>query len=176
VWRIADLRRKSVIRHTHFAQGGVGLVGDGHARTQLLKRWDTLNDEEKKLFIRQANVYAAYLAYTDHEIGRVIQAVADLGKLDNTLIRYISGDNGASAEGSPNGTPSEVLQFNGIELPVPEQMKFYDVWGSDLAGPGCSVPVHHHLLGPIRPTRRHAPISPHCGLYAAPSLCRPVPA
>lgn len=97
----------------------------------LLKRWDSLNDEEKKLFIRQADVYAAYLAYTDHEIGRVIQAVEDLGKLDNTLIIYISGDNGASAEGSPNGTPSELLQFNGIELPVAEQMKFYDAWGSD---------------------------------------------
>ncbi len=95
-----------------------------------MKNWDTLSDEEKKLFIRQADVYAAYLAYTDHEIGRVIQAVQDMGKLDNTLIIYISGDNGSSAEGSPNGTPSEVLQFNGIELPVAEQMKFYDVWGS----------------------------------------------
>ena len=55
--------------------------------------------DEKKLFIKQADVYAAYLAYTDHEIGRVIQAVEDMGKLDNTLIIYISGDNGASAEG-----------------------------------------------------------------------------
>ncbi len=98
---------------------------------KLLKKWDSLTAQEKKLFIRQADVYAAYLAYTDHEIGRVIQAVEDLGKLDNTLIIYISGDNGSSAEGSPNGTPSEVLQFNGIELPVAEQMKWYDVWGSD---------------------------------------------
>src|SRR5213594_2118425 len=98
---------------------------------KLLKPWDTLSAEEKKLFIRQADVYAAYLAYTDHEIGRVIQAVEDMGKLDNTLIIYISGDNGSSAEGSPNGTPSEVLQFNGVELPVAEQMKFYDAWGSD---------------------------------------------
>ena len=81
----------------------------------LLKEWNSLKPEEKKLFIRQADVYAAYLAYTDHEIGRVIQAVEDMGKLDNTLIIYISGDNGSSAEGSPNGTPSEVLQFNGIE-------------------------------------------------------------
>ena len=97
----------------------------------LLKRWETLNDDEKKLFIRQANVYAAYLAYTDHEIGRVVQAVQDMGKLDNTLIIFISGDNGASAEGSPNGTPSEVMQFNGIELPVAEQLKFYDAWGSE---------------------------------------------
>ena len=98
---------------------------------KLLRQWDSLTAEEKKLFIRQADVYAAFLAYTDHEIGRVIQAVEDMGKLDNTLIIYISGDNGSSAEGSPNGTPSEVLQFNGIELPVSEQMKWYDVWGSD---------------------------------------------
>jgi len=107
---------------------------------KLLKQWDQATDEEKKLYIRQADVYAAFLAYTDHEIGRVIQAVEDMGKLDNTLIIYISGDNGASAEGSPNGTPSEVLQFNGIELPVAEQMKFYDVWGSQYAYNHMAVP------------------------------------
>ena len=106
----------------------------------LLKNWDELNDEEKKLFIRQADVYAAYLAYTDHEIGRVIQAVKDMGKLDDTLIIYISGDNGASAEGSPNGTPSEVLQFNGVELPVAAQMQFYDAWGSQYTYNHMAVP------------------------------------
>jgi arylsulfatase len=106
----------------------------------LLKKWDGLTAEEKKLFIRQAEVYAAYLAYTDHEIGRVVQAVEDMGKLDNTLIIYISGDNGASAEGSPNGTPSEVLQFNGVELPVAEQMKFYDVWGTQATYNHFAVP------------------------------------
>ena len=97
----------------------------------LLKRWETLSDDEKKLFIRQANVYGAYLAYADHEIGRVIQAVQDMGKLDDTLIIYISGDNGGSAEGSPNGTPSEMMQFNGVELTAKEQMPWYDVWGSE---------------------------------------------
>jgi arylsulfatase A-like enzyme len=97
----------------------------------LLKKWDTLNDEEKKLFIRQADVYAAFLAYADHEIGRVIGAVDRMGKLDNTLIIYISGDNGASAEGTPNGTPSENLVFNGVDLPVAEQMKWYGVWGTN---------------------------------------------
>jgi arylsulfatase A-like enzyme len=107
---------------------------------KLLKGWEQATDEEKKLYIRQANVYAAFLAYTDHEIGRVIQAVEDMGKLDNTLIIYISGDNGASAEGSPNGTPSEVLQFNGIELPVAEQMKFYDAWGTQLTYNHMAVP------------------------------------
>src|SRR5262249_6172202 len=106
----------------------------------LLKRWDTLTGEEKKLFIRQADGYAAYLAYTDHEIGRVIQTVEDRVTLDNTLISYISGDNGAIGEGSPNGTPSEFMQFNGIELPVAEQMRWYDVWGSDLTYNHMAVP------------------------------------
>jgi arylsulfatase A-like enzyme len=98
----------------------------------LLKRWDALTADEKKMFTRQVEVYAAFLAYTDHEIGRVIQAVEDMGKLDNTLIIYISGDNGSSAEGSPNGTPNEVAQFNGVEVSVADQLKyFYDAWGSD---------------------------------------------
>ena len=65
----------------------------------LLKKWDALTADEKKMFIRQVDVYAAYLAYTDHEIGRVIQAVEDMGKLDNTLIIYISGDNGYQRRG-----------------------------------------------------------------------------
>ncbi len=98
----------------------------------LLKKWDDLTPDEKKMFTRQVEVYAAYLAYTDHEIGRVIQAVEDMGKLDNTLIIYISGDNGGSAEGTLIGTPNEVAMFNGVNVPVEDQLKyFYDVWGSD---------------------------------------------
>ena len=98
----------------------------------VLKEWDQLTAEEKKLFIRQVEVFAAYAAYSDHEIGRVIQAFEDLGKLDNTLIIYINGDNGTSAEGGPLGTPNEVAFFNGVnELPVDVQMKFYDVWGTE---------------------------------------------
>jgi arylsulfatase A-like enzyme len=104
-----------------------------------LQRWETLSDEEKKLFARQAEVFAAYAAYTDHEIGRVIQAVQDLGKLDNTLIIYISGDNGTSAEGSTIGTPNVMTSYQGIPVPVPEQMKFYDVWGSSKTYPHMSV-------------------------------------
>ncbi len=98
---------------------------------KLLKNWDALNETEKKLFIRQADVYAAYLAYTDHEIGRVIQAVEDMGKLENTLIIYISGDNGSSAEGQMNGTFNEVAMFNGIDLTAEQQMPFYEAWGTD---------------------------------------------
>ena len=97
------------------------------ANTQLtpwpdvLPKWDTLSADEKKLFAREAEVFAAYAAYTDHEIGRVIQAVQDLGKLDNTLIIYISGDNGTSAEGTELGTPNQMTAYNGIlNLPIAE--------------------------------------------------------
>jgi arylsulfatase A-like enzyme len=107
----------------------------------LLKKWDQLNADEKKLFLRQADVFAAYVAYTDHEIGRVIQAVDDLGKFDNTLIIYINGDNGTSSEGTLNGTPNEVAMFNGVDVPVEVQLKnFYDAWGSDKTYNHMAVP------------------------------------
>jgi arylsulfatase A-like enzyme len=115
------------------------------ANTQLtpwpddLPKWETLNADEKKLFARQAEVYAAYVAYTDHEIGRVIQAVDDMGKLDDTLIIYITGDNGTSAEGSTIGTPVDMAAIQGVNVPVPEQLKFYDAWGSAATTPHMSV-------------------------------------
>ena len=97
----------------------------------MLTPWDKLTPEAKKLFIRQVEVFAAYVAYDDYEIGRVVQAFEDLGKLDNTLIMYQNGDNGTSAEGGPIGTFSEVAFFNGVTVPVDVQMKFYDVWGTE---------------------------------------------
>jgi arylsulfatase A-like enzyme len=105
-----------------------------------LKKWDTLTADEKKLFARQAEVYAGYAAYADHEIGRVIQEVADEGKLDNTLIIYISGDNGTSAEGTTVGTPNQMTAYNGIlDLPIAEQLKAYDAWGSAATYPHMAV-------------------------------------
>jgi arylsulfatase A-like enzyme len=98
---------------------------------KVLKPWDQLSADEKKLFIKQVEIFAAYSAYNDHEIGRVIQAVEDMGKLDNTLVIYINGDNGTSAEGGPTGTPNEVAFFNGVSVPVETQMKWYDVWGTE---------------------------------------------
>src|SRR5258706_992247 len=104
-----------------------------------LAQWDTLSAEEKKLFARQAEVFAAYVAYTDNEIGRVIQTVQDLGKLDNTLIIYITGDNGTSAEGSTVGTPNAMTAIQAVPYPVADQMKFYDAWGSATTYPHMSV-------------------------------------
>ncbi len=103
---------------------------------ELLPQWKHLSAEEKKLYTRQVEVYAAYLAYTDHEIGRVIQAVDALGKLDDTLIIYVSGDNGSSPEGTLTGTPNEIASFNDITFSVPAQLNnFYDIWGSDKTYP-----------------------------------------
>ena len=104
-----------------------------------LPKWDTLSADEKKLFARQAEVFAAYVAYTDHEIGRVIQAVDDMGKLDNTLVIYISGDNGTSAEGSTIGTPFDLAALEAVDVPVADQLKFYDVWGSARTTPHMAV-------------------------------------
>ncbi len=105
-----------------------------------LPQWDTLDADAKKLFARQAEVYAAYAAYTDYEIGRVIQEVEDQGKLDNTLIIYICGDNGTSPEGTLVGTPNQFTSYNGIlDIPIADQMKFYDLWGSAETYPHMAV-------------------------------------
>lgn len=123
----------------------------------LLKDWEQCTPEEKKLFLRQVEVYAAYLAYTDHQIGRVIQAVEDMGKLDNTLIIYISGDNGSSAEGTLIGTPNEVAMFNGVNVPVADQLKFfYDVWGSDRTYNHMAVPWTWAFCTPFSWTKQVA--------------------
>ncbi|MFO1398785.1 MAG: arylsulfatase [Burkholderiales bacterium] len=98
----------------------------------VIKPWDELTADEKKLFIRQVEVFAAYAAYSDYEIGRVIQHFQELGRLDNTLVIYINGDNGTSAEGGPLGTPNEVAFFNGLnKLPAEVQLKWYDAWGTE---------------------------------------------
>jgi arylsulfatase A-like enzyme len=105
-----------------------------------LPKWESLSADEKKLFARQAEVYAGYTAYTDHEIGRVIQEVEDIGKLDNTLIIYIDGDNGTSPEGTLVGTDNQWRAYNGIlDEPIAEQLKSYDVWGSAKTYPHMAV-------------------------------------
>jgi arylsulfatase len=132
------------LRETIFAnQKRLGVIPQDAKLTpwpsDLLKNWDQLSADEKKLFIRQADVFAAYFAYTDHEIGRVIQHIEDMGKLDNTLIIYIAGDNGNSAEGSLTGTPNEVASIQGVNVPVEDQLRFYDAWGSDRTYPHMAV-------------------------------------
>jgi arylsulfatase A-like enzyme len=105
-----------------------------------LPRWDSLSLIQKKLYAREAEVFAAYAAYTDYEIGRVIQEVQDEGKLDNTIIIYICGDNGTSAEGTEEGTYNTLTAYNGIlKLPEALQMLHYEDWGSDKTYPHMAV-------------------------------------
>ncbi|TVS11767.1 MAG: arylsulfatase [Planctomycetaceae bacterium] len=91
--------------------------------------WDTLSADQKRLFTRQFEVFAAFLEMTDHEVGRLIQAVEETGELDNTLIFYVAGDNGTSAEGGANGMFSEMTYFNGVQEKVEDMLKFIDKWG-----------------------------------------------
>ncbi|ULK94953.1 arylsulfatase [Bradyrhizobium sp. I71] len=132
------------VRETIFAnQKRLGIMPENAKLTpwpKELPQWDSLSFEERKLFIKQADVYGAYLAYADNEIGRVIQAVEDLGELNNTMIIYIGGDNGASAEGMINGTPNEFTTFNGVAVPVKDQLLWYEFWGSDKTFPHFAAP------------------------------------
>ena len=133
------------LREKIFAnQKRLGVIPPNTQLTQWpdsLPHWDSLSPIKKKIVIREADVFAAYTAYVDDEIGRLIQAVEDMGKLDNTLIIYIDGDNGTSSEGTLMGTPNWMTAANGIlELPELEYLKYYDSWGSDQTYPHMAVP------------------------------------
>ena len=95
-----------------------------------IKDWDKLSADEKKLFARQMETYAGFAEHTDHEVGRLVSAIEDLGELDNTLFLYVVGDNGASAEGQMNGMYNELSYFNGVPETVPDMLKHADEWGS----------------------------------------------
>jgi len=99
-------------------------------KPDAIKDWDALGPDEKRMFARQAEVFAAFLEMTDHEIGRVFAAIDDVDALDNTLVFYIVGDNGTSAEGGMDGLLNEMSFMNGVPEQLPEMMKAYDTWGS----------------------------------------------
>src|SRR5208282_2036836 len=122
-----------------------------------LPKWDSLSLVQKKLYARQAEVFAAYTAYTDYEIGRVIQQVQDMGKLDNTLIIYIDGDNGTSPEGSLSGTYNQLTAYNGV-MNVPEALLLlhYNDWGSDKTYPHMAVPWAWAFDTPFKWTKQVA--------------------
>ena len=108
-------------------------------RMKQVPSWDSHDAKAKKFFERQMEVYAGYYEYTDHQIGRIIDAIGQLGQLDNTLIIYIAGDNGASAEGSLVGTANEIMNLNGLDPTIEQSMKFYDEWGGPETSPHYAV-------------------------------------
>jgi arylsulfatase len=109
-----------------------GLVPPGTTlapKPPAIKGWDALSTDEQRLFARQAEVFAAFLEYTDHEVGRMLKAFDDVGQGENTLVFYIAGDNGTSGEGGQNGMFNEYTYFNGVQETVPEMLKLIDRWG-----------------------------------------------
>src|ERR1043166_54700 len=95
-------------------------------KPDAIKDWDKLSADEKKLFARQMETYAGFGEYCDHEIGRLFDGLADTGQLDTTLVFYILGDNGTSAEGGMVGMFNEMTYFNGVEETVAQQLEHYD--------------------------------------------------
>jgi arylsulfatase len=149
------------LRETIFAnQKRLGVIPPNTQLTpwpDSLPKWDSLSEIQKKIVTRQVDVFAAYTAYNDHEIGRVIQAVEDMGKLDNTLIIYINGDNGTSSEGTMMGTPNWMAAANGVlELPEVEYLRFYESWGSDKTYPHMAVPWAWAFDTPFKWTKQVA--------------------
>jgi arylsulfatase len=100
-------------------------------KPEAIKDWNKLTPDEQKLFARQMEVFAAYGEFTDHNVGELIKSIEKSGQLDNTLIFYIAGDNGASAEGGFNGLFNEMSYFNGVPESVADILKHYD----ELGGP-----------------------------------------
>ncbi len=101
------------------------------ARNTEIPEWSNLSADQKKLYAREMEVYAGSLSFADYNIGRVIQSVRETGQLDNTIIIYMMGDNGSSAEGSPNGTTNEIGSGgNGFAEDMPFMMSQYDKLGT----------------------------------------------
>jgi arylsulfatase A-like enzyme len=112
-----------------------GTFSEGDA----VRPWDTLSAEEKGLFSRMAEVYAAFSEYTDHQVGRIVDYLEESGQLDNTIVLYCA-DNGASGEGSPNGSVNENKFFNAWPDAVEDNLPFLD----RLGGPDC---YNHYPTG-----------------------------
>jgi arylsulfatase len=102
-------------------------------KPEAIKDWDALSEDERKLFARQMEVFAGFASHTDHEVGRLVQSLEDMGELDNTLIVYIVGDNGSSAEGGMVGMFNEMTYFNGVAETTEFMLQKIDQWG----GPEC---------------------------------------
>lgn len=124
-------------------QKAMGIIPENAKLTKRspgIEAWDSFDADHKKVFARMMEVYAGALAHADYEIGRVVDAIEELGELDNTLIIYIQGDNGASAEGSQQGLLNEMTFFNNIPEDFNELLKHID----DLGGP---MTFNHYPIG-----------------------------
>ncbi len=106
-------------------------------RDPAFQAWDSVPPERRRIYARQMEVFAGFLENADHQIGRVIGAIEELGQLDNTLVLYIFGDNGASMEGTPSGTFNEIVSLLGVPLTPEQQLRLIALHGGlkDMGGP-----------------------------------------
>ncbi|NJK37277.1 MAG: arylsulfatase [Oscillatoriales cyanobacterium RM1_1_9] len=125
-------------------------------RPEQMPAWDSFSPEDQKVLAREMETYAGFLEYTDYEMGRVMDAIADLEELDNTLIIYIVGDNGSSAEGSLIGTCNEMLNLNGLNLTMEDNRRCYDIWGGPETSPHFAVSWAWAMDTPFRWTKQVA--------------------
>jgi arylsulfatase len=150
------LRQKTLAR-----QKEMGLIP---ANTKLvpkpvdIKDWDQLSDNEKKLFAIQMETFAGFTEHTDNEVGRLVDAIEDIGELDNTLFIYIMGDNGSSAEGNYDGTYNELVVLNGLRgaEPIEDMLKKADEWGGPNSFPHMSAGWSVATDAPFRYTKQVA--------------------
>ncbi len=125
-------------------------------RPAEIPAWDGLTADQKKLLARQMETYAGFAEHTDNEVGRVIDALEHIGELENTLFFYIVGDNGASAEGGPEGSYNEMMALNGIIGEASQMMPHYDDWGGPATFPHYAVGWAHALNTPFQWTKQVA--------------------
>jgi len=127
------------------------------ARPSQIPAWDSLSDDQKRLYSRMMEVYAGALSHADYQIGRLIDAVANSGQLDNTMIIFIMGDNGASAEGSLQGTSNEVATAgNGIKEDLSFLLSIIDDLGGRLTYNHYPVGWAHAMDSPLQWTKQVA--------------------
>ncbi len=105
------------------------------SKPEDIKDWDKLTDNEQKLFARQAEVFAGFMEMTDYEVGRLMDAIEEIGELNNTLFIFIAGDNGTSAEGGMVGMYNEMTYFNYVEEKVEDLLPLMDNWGDESTFP-----------------------------------------
>jgi len=108
-------------------------------RPKEIPAWDDQTPDQKRLFAKQMEVYAGFAEHTDHEVGRLVTALEEMGELDNTLFLYVVGDNGASAEGGPEGSYNEMMALNGIPGKADQMMNHIDDWGSPNTFPHFAI-------------------------------------
>jgi arylsulfatase A-like enzyme len=108
-------------------------------RPAEIPAWDEMSSQQKELFERQMETFAGFAEQTDYEVGRLIDQLEKIGALDNTLLFYIVGDNGASAEGGPEGTYNEMMALNGIIGKADEMMSHIDAWGDPTTFPHFAI-------------------------------------